>query len=86
MTVSRADALPGRSPTLERGLDEIGRFAYTRQECDDRIALVDEAEASGWTARQPEHVVRALRLARRKLREWRNRLDGLAESGQEEAG
>jgi hypothetical protein len=79
------DALPGRGPKLDRGFDEIGRFAYTRQECDDRIALVDEAEAYGWTKWQPETVAKALRSARRKLRVWRDILDGLAGREQEQA-
>jgi hypothetical protein len=85
VTITKDDALPGRSPTLNRGLDEIGRFAYTRMECDDRIALVEEAEASGWTARQPEHVGKALKTARRKLRTWRDILDSLA-APEEQAG
>lgn len=86
VTISRDGSLPGRSPTLERGSDELGRFAYTRQECDDRIALVDEAEASGWADRQPDGVGWALQLARQKLQEWRFILDDLAADEQDQTG
>lgn len=80
------DALPGRGPKLDRGFDEIGRFAYTRQECDDRIALVDEAEAYGWTKWQPETSPRPCgRPAEAPGMAGHPRLDGLAGREQEQA-
>jgi hypothetical protein len=58
-------------PLAERGLDEIGLFAYSREEVDDRVALIDAALDAG----APDRDAVALRSARRKLTAWRDRLE-----------
>lgn len=63
---------PGSSaaPFNGRGLDEIGLFAYSQGEVDDRIAMID-AVIQGGAAGSDEPL---LRSARQKLDSWRNDL------------
>lgn len=63
---------PGSSaaPFNGRGLDEIGLFAYSRDEVDDRIAMIDAAMDDG-AAGSDEPL---LTSARQKLESWRNDL------------
>lgn len=58
-------------PLAGRGLDEIGLFAYSRDEVDDRLALIEAAlgDGDGEGARDGA----ALRSAKRKLLAWRDR-------------
>jgi hypothetical protein len=90
VTVNRSGAVPFRSPVLNRGLDEVGRFAYTTRECDDRITLIDDA-LRGWAQQQDlsrwpgDHdnapdasVVDLLTSARDKLDSWRDELHRLS--------
>jgi hypothetical protein len=60
-------------PLKGRGLDKIGLFAYSRDEADDRIKLIDKALSDG--AAGPD--VEALQSVRKKLDAWRKRLDQL---------
>ena len=60
-------------PLEGRGLDEIGLFAYSCDEADDRIKLIDKALSDGAAGRDVE----ALHSARKKLDAWRKRLDQL---------
>ena len=62
---------PADRPLSGRGLDEIGLFAYSRAEVDDRLGLIDAALAAGVGERDDA----ALRSARRKLAAWRERLE-----------
>jgi len=62
---------PAEHPLAGRGLDEIGLFAYSREEIDDRLALIGAALAAGATERDAA----ALRSARNKLAAWRDRLE-----------
>lgn len=64
---------PAERPLSGRGLDEIGLFAYSREEVDDRLGLIDAALAAGVGDRDDA----ALRSARRKLAAWRERLERL---------
>lgn len=68
-----AGFLPPGSPAAPfegRGLDEIGLFAYSSGEVDDRIAMIDVAVRDG-TAGPDESL---LTSARQKLESWRNDL------------
>jgi len=58
-------------PLSGRGLDELGLFAYSREEVDDRVALIDAALAAGPGDRDAV----ALNSARTKLAAWGERLD-----------
>ncbi len=62
---------PADRPLSGRGLDEIGLFAYSREEVDDRLALIDAALAADPGARDAA----ALGSARSKLAAWRERLE-----------
>lgn len=62
---------PSGSPLAGRGLDEIGLFAYSRDEVEDRIYLIDQASSDG----VPDRDANALRSARHKLDSWRSTLD-----------
>lgn len=62
---------PADRPLSGRGLDEIGLFAYSREEVDDRLALIDAALAADPGARDAA----ALASARTKLAAWRERLE-----------
>ncbi|MEB3048916.1 hypothetical protein KV112_04030 [Mycolicibacter sp. MYC123] len=59
------------APLEGRGLDEIGLFAYSRAEIDDRLALIDAALNHADT---PEVDIRPLRKAREKLQRWSQKL------------
>ncbi len=61
------------NPTLGLGLDELGRFAYTRAECDDRLALIEQA-LDAWAPRHAPEGVGLLQTARDKLEGWRRML------------
>ena len=60
-------------PLEGRGLDQIGLFAYSRDEVDDRINLIDRAVSDGVTDQDTD----ALQSARKKLEAWRSRLEQL---------
>lgn len=62
------------APFQGRGLDEVGLFAYSRAEVDDRLALITAARNHPDT---PEVEIMALRSAEGKLQQWRRKL-GLA--------
>lgn len=64
---------PVERPLTGRGLDEIGLFAYSRDEVNNRISLIDQALNDG----PPDLDVKALRSAREKLDAWRGKLDEL---------
>ena len=63
------------SPTLGIGLDELGRFAYNRRECDDRLDLLYEA-AAAWGEKDPDH--HDAQEAIHKLHRWRQMIPGKA--------
>ena len=58
-------------PLAGRGLDEIGLFAYSRDEVDDLLALIEAALGDGDDEGGPDDA--ALRSAKRKLLAWRDR-------------
>ncbi len=58
-------------PMAGRGLDEIGLMAYSSDEADDRIKLIDKALSESAVGVEGE----ALRSARKKLDAWRNKLE-----------
>jgi hypothetical protein len=60
-------------PLDGRGLDEIGLFAYSRDEADDRIQLIDKALSDGAAGGDVE----VLQSARLKLDAWRMKLEQL---------
>jgi len=62
------------SPTRGRGLDEIGRFAYSLPEVEDRLRLI-ETITQAWAGR-PERRADVDRLdsVRWKLESWRSEL------------
>ena len=64
---------PDRQPLTGRGLDQIGLFAYSSEEVDDRIGLIDQALNAGVA----DQDANALRSARDKLDSWRSRLNEL---------
>jgi hypothetical protein len=64
---------PIKRPLEGRGLDEIGLFAYSRDEVDDRISLIDRAMSDGGSEQDTD----SLRSARKKLDAWRRRLEQL---------
>ena len=70
VTVYRRPVDPD-SPMRWRGMDELGFFAYSLPETEDRLALIDEALS--WDA-IAEELGRDLRSACRKLQEWRSEL------------
>ena len=64
---------PIERPLEGRGLDEIGLFAYSRDEVNDRISLIDRAMSGGGSEQDTD----SLRSARKKLDAWRSRLEQL---------
>lgn len=64
---------PDHQPLKGRGLDRIGLFAYSSEEVDDRIDLIDQALNAGAADGEAD----ALRSARYKLDAWRKRLNEL---------
>ncbi len=60
-------------PLEGRGLDQIGLFAYSRDEVDDRINLIDRALSD----RVADQDTDSLQSARKKLEAWRSRLEQL---------
>jgi hypothetical protein len=59
------------APLKGRGLDEIGLFAYSRTEVDDRLALITTALSRHDT---PDADIRPLRSAEDKLQRWCQKL------------
>lgn len=64
---------PVDRPRVGRGLDQVGLFAYSREEVDDRIALIDTALSDGTIGREAED----LQSAKTKLVAWAKRLEEL---------
>ena len=56
-------------PAANLGLDELGRFGYTVEECQDRLDLIEQALA-GWAPEQAPGIVEPLIHARAKLGGW----------------
>lgn len=71
VAIIRTKARPRPRPTLGLGLDELGRFAYTRQECDDRLDLLGKA-VTAWGRDDPDYV--DAHKARFKLQQWNETL------------
>jgi hypothetical protein len=85
VTIIRSTGRPRRNPTLGLGLDELGRFAYTVGECQDRLDLISTA----LTDRVPDNAPdlrRPLENARDELEGWQGALHAAAaRSGAAEA-
>ena len=75
---------PRRNPLLGLGLDELGRFAYTWHECEDRLQLIRAALAD-WAPEHAPHLQEPLENARRKLSGWQRDLPEPAAARADEA-
>ncbi len=74
VAVVRTDrAKPLATQTKGLGLDELGRFAYTFAEVQDRLALIDQA-LDGWAQTHSHWDVPHLQTAQGKLMHWRSHL------------
>lgn len=83
MIIRDSDATPDR-PLRDTGLDLLGRFGYTLPECDDRLALIQQALDDWAPQHAPEHV-QPLKTAQRKLSGWRGLLYGITPARADEA-
>lgn len=75
---------PRRNPLLGLGLDELGRFAYTWHECEDRLDLIRTALQT-WAPEHAPHLAEHLHNAKFKLINWQNELPEPASARAEEA-
>ena len=71
VAIIRTTAKPRSSLNLGLGLDELGRFAYTRAECDDRLLLLEEAMDT-WG--EDDRDFDTYESAHLKLMSWRDTL------------
>lgn len=83
MIIRRAER-PRRNPLLGLGLDELGRFAYTWHECEDRLDLIRTALTT-WAPEHAPHLREPLETAKTKLRNWQAELPEPASARDDEA-